>query len=62
MKTENKLYITAQEVSEMLGISLSVSYRLIRDLNKLLKEKGCITIAGKTSRAFFFEKWYSHEA
>jgi len=62
MKNENKLYITAQEVSENLDISISASYRLIRDLNKSLKEKGFITISGKTSRAFFFEKWYCPKA
>ena len=30
---ENKRFLTAQDVMEMLGVSLSYSYKLIRRLN-----------------------------
>ncbi len=40
-------FITASEVAEMLGISRSKSYQIVRDINKELKKKGYITIAGK---------------
>lgn len=56
-----KQYITAQEISETLGVSLTKSYAIIRELNAELKERGFITISGKVSRAFFSEKWYSGE-
>ena len=40
-------YITATEVAEIMGISRSKSYQIIRDLNKELKSMGYHTIAGK---------------
>lgn len=51
-------YITASEVSELLGVSLAKSYSIIRSLNAELKSKGYLVIAGKVSRAYFAEKWY----
>ena len=57
----NKQYITAKEISEMLGVSNSKAYSIIRELNTELKERGYLTIPGKVSRAFFFEKWYCWE-
>lgn len=56
-----KQYITAKEISEMLGVSSSKSYSIIRELNAELKERGYLTIPGKVSRAFFSEKWYGGE-
>lgn len=57
-----KSYMTAKEVSEELGISMTKAYEIIRTLNAELQEKGYLTISGKVSRAFFFEKWYLGEA
>ena len=57
----NKQYITAKEISEMLGVSNSKAYSIIRELNTERKERGYLTIPGKVSRAFFFEKWYGGE-
>ena len=57
----NKQYIKAKEISEMLGVSNSKAYSIIRELNTELKERGYLTIPGKVSRAFFFEKWYGGE-
>lgn len=34
------------------------AYSVIRDLNKELKERGFITVAGKVSRVFFQERVY----
>lgn len=54
-----KQYIDAAEISETLGVSLTKSYAIIRNLNEELSGKGYLTVRGKTSRAFFNEKWYS---
>ena len=51
-------YITAKEVAESLGVSLTKGYAIIRELNAELKEKGYLTVAGKVSRVYFTEKWY----
>lgn len=58
MNEEKKIYYTAEEISEMLGISKGTSYRIIRDLNKDLKQKGFIVIAGKLPIKYFEEKYY----
>ena len=54
-----KQYVTAAEISETLGVSMTKSYAIIRELNEELHSKGFLTVRGKTSRAFFNEKWYS---
>lgn len=46
------------EVAEELGVSVPYAHKLIRELNKELKETGCITIAGRIDRKFFHEKFY----
>ncbi len=53
-----KQYVTAQEIAETLGVSLTKSYDIIRRLNAELESKGYLTVRGKTSRAFFEEKLY----
>ena len=40
-------YITATEVAEIMGISRSKSYQIVRQLNKELKAQGYLTVAGK---------------
>ena len=40
---EKTLFVTAQDVSEIMGVSLSVAYKLVASLNKELKEKGFYT-------------------
>ena len=53
-----EVFVTANEVAELLGISKSKAYAIIRELNEELSEKGFITVAGKVSRKFFEEKFY----
>ena len=57
-----KLYFTAQECAELLGISLSHSYKLVRMLNRELEQQNYITIAGKVPRAYFRKKYYVGDA
>lgn len=40
---ENKRFLTAQDVMEMLGVSLSYSYKLIRRLNSELEADGFVS-------------------
>lgn len=55
---EQSIFISAQEVADMLGISKSKAYRIVRELNEELEAKGFITVAGRVSRKFFEEKFY----
>lgn len=53
---ENNPVISAKEVAEITGRSLSSAYALLQTLNKELAEKGYITLHGKTSRQYFYER------
>lgn len=53
-----KIYYSAKDISVMLDISLASSYKIIRQMNEELKNKGYIIIQGKVPKAFFDEKWY----
>ena len=55
------IFITAQELAEMLGISKPYAYKLIKQMNSKLRDKGFITISGKVSRRYFEEKFYGME-
>ena len=46
-------FITAEEVQQILSVSRSKSYQIIRELNKELKSMGYHTIAGKCPIQFF---------
>lgn len=55
-----KLFYTAQEVAEMLDVSKSQAYILIKKWNKELEAMGFITVPGKVSRKYLQEKIYGY--
>lgn len=55
---QDKRFLTAADVAEILYISRSSAYRIIQRLNGELKAQGKITIAGKISARYFFENVY----
>lgn len=55
---EKKIFYNVDEVAEMLSISRSHGYKIIRELNHELQEKGYRTITGKVSCKYFDEKSY----
>lgn len=61
MIKKEKIYYSASEVSEILGISLSTAYRIIRQLNNELRVKNYIVISGRISKAYFEDKYYGSE-
>ena len=52
---EEKTFLTVDEVAEILTVSKSKAYEIVRQLNKELKEKGLITVAARDSNAYFYE-------
>ena len=52
---ESKRFLTAQDVMEMLGVSLSYSYKLIRRLNAELEADGFVTIKGSVRTQYFMK-------
>jgi len=53
-----KIYYSADEVAAMLGVSIGKSYKILREMNRDLANKGFLTIAGKIPVEYFREKWY----
>ncbi len=53
-------FITAAEVAEVLSVSMSCAYKIVKDLNDELKKMGYFVVSGKVNRKFF-EKKYLYE-
>ena len=47
---------TAKEVAAMLGVSESMSYKIIKECNQELRKKGYITVRGKVPREYLKER------
>jgi len=52
---KEKIYYGAQDISEMLGISVSSAYTIIRDLNSELQKKIIIQFGGKFQKYIFMK-------
>lgn len=52
------LFVHAEEVANDLDVSKPYAYKLVREMNNELKNKGFITIAGRVSRRYYEEKFY----
>lgn len=52
----NHTFMRVEDVAEVLGISKSYAYKIVRDLNAELKAKGFITVSGRINRQYFLEK------
>ena len=51
-------FITVPEIQEVLMVSESKAYRIVRTLNEELKKKGYMVIPGRVSRHYFNERFY----
>lgn len=57
METTTK-FLTAKDVAEIVKISETSAWRLIKKLNAELEKKGMLVIKGKISKRYFEEKTY----
>ena len=57
-KMTNSIFLSAQEVAEMLNISKPYAYKIINRLNRELEDRNFITIPGRVSKKYFEEKFY----
>lgn len=55
---ENIKFLSAKDVSTILGISVTSAYKIIKSLNNDLQKQGKIVISGKISKRYFEEKVY----
>lgn len=51
-------FITAAELSAMLGVSIGHAYKIIHRLNEELAEKGYLTFSGRIPRKYLEERCY----
>ena len=52
----NNIFMTAEDVAEVLGVSKSFAYKVMQNLNEELKKQGYVTIAGRINKEYFMEK------
>ena len=52
----NKVFLSVDDVAEILNISKSYAYKIVRELNADLRAKGFITGSGRVNTQYFLEK------
>ena len=58
VKGMNEKFLEVGDVMQILGISRSAAYKLMRQINSELEKKGYIVIRGKVSRKYIEERIY----
>ena len=58
VKGMNEKFLEVGDVMQILRISRSAAYKLMRQINSELEKKGYIVIRGKVSRKYFEERIY----
>ncbi|SDB56520.1 hypothetical protein SAMN02910317_02945 [Ruminococcaceae bacterium FB2012] len=51
-------FIRVKEVAEELQVSVPYAYKIIKMLNDGLKAQGFITISGRVSREYFYQRFF----
>lgn len=54
----NDKFLKVEDIMQILGISKSAAYKIMRQMNDELEKKGYIVIHGKVSRKYFAERFY----
>lgn len=54
-------FITAAEVAQIMGVSRTKAYQIVREMNNELKDMGYLTINGKCPLRYFQQKFYGLE-
>lgn len=55
---KQSLFLRAEEVCELMEVSPSFAYKVIKDLNKELSDKGYLVVSGKVSKKYFYERFF----
>ena len=56
-----RIYYTAKDISQLLGVSVSKAYELIKIMNQELEKEGYLVLSGKVPIAYFGKRWYGLE-
>ena len=55
---KKKLYFKAQEVAELLDISIARAYAIIKGMNDELEAQGYMVLSGRVPVKYFEKKFY----
>ncbi|WP_270304196.1 DNA-binding protein [Baileyella intestinalis] len=55
---ESAMFVNAETVAKDFGVSRAKAYRLIKQMNEELENRGYITVAGRVSRQYYYERTY----
>lgn len=55
--TVKPLFVTSDDVMEMMQVKRNKAYEIIREINKELKEKGHRTVQGRCPRNYFMKAY-----
>ena len=58
IEKKESMFIKVDEVCEILDVSQSYAYDVIKQLNKELSEKNCLVVRGKVYRQYFYERFF----
>lgn len=53
-----KIFYSAQDVADLIGVSVSKAYQIIAQMNSELKEKGYLVQRGRVPIAYFNDRFY----
>lgn len=53
-----KMYLTAEDINNILNVSRTTAYGIMRKLNEQLEAKGYMVVRGRLSRKYFEEQMY----
>ena len=53
---ETKSFMSVQEVADVLGVSKSYAYKIVKQLNEELTKLGYITVSGRVNTEYFYKK------
>ena len=49
-------FMTVEDVAKELMVSKSYAYKIMRELNAELKQKGYLTVPGRINKSYFLKK------
>lgn len=58
MTNNTNFYYTAADIQIMLGVSRTKAYKIVKDLNVELAQRGFIVVTGRLPKKYFAEKFY----
>ena len=58
---QNKLFLKAADICELLEVKQTSAYEIIGNLNKELEEQGYLTLRGKVPTKYFVKRFYGVE-